>query len=262
MRVSNDNGRGHRAGSGLPTRKQKGLAAAAMRASIRLSRLFGHDARDTSVEAKDAVANFLTAMAGVAARLYPAWQKILNEALADCALDFDERRNLFEMHPVDDYFFAAVVAMETAKLRGLYTPLEAAELLGEIGAQVDAKADRRDRVVSDLVFLMLGRIEMGAGLERMKAPYDKAVKTILQHMGIGKIASTRKLLGDVGLRHMLGEPLALGVPQWWKAFHAQFRIYWNEPEPVYLEDHDVPLATSAPAPAPARRKLRRRAIAF
>ncbi len=33
-----------------------------------------------------------------------------------------------------------------------------------------------------------------------------------------------------------------------------------EPEPVYLEDHDVPLATSAPAPA--RRKLRRRAVAF
>src|SRR5436189_197685 len=79
---------------------------------------------------------------------------------------------------------AAVVALETAKLRGLYTPLEAAELLGEIGEQVDARAGRVDRIVSDLVFLMLGRIEMGAGMERMKAPYDKAVKTVLQQMGV------------------------------------------------------------------------------
>src|SRR4051812_17836108 len=121
--VSNDNGRG----AGLPTRKKTGLAAAARRATVRLRRMFGHDQPDSSVEAKIAVANFLTAMVGVSARLYPAWQKILNDALADCALDFDERRNLFEMHPVDDYFFAAVVALETAKLRGLYTPLEAAE---------------------------------------------------------------------------------------------------------------------------------------
>ena len=262
--VSNDNGRG--AASGLPTRKKTGFAAAARRATGRLRRMFGHDEADSSVEAKVAVANFLTAMAGVSARLYPAWQRILNDALADCHLDFDERRNLFEMHPVDDYFFAAVVALETAKLRGLYTPLEAAELLGEIGAQVDAKADRRDRLVSDMVFLMLGRIDLGAGMERMKAPYDKAVKTVLQQMGIAKIAATRKLLGDVGLRHMLGEPLALGVPQWWKAFQAQFQIYWNEPEPVYIEDDEAPLATvkksSVDKGAPARRKLRRRAVAF
>ena len=263
LRVSNDNSGGARKGrpaSGLPTKKQKGLAAAAKRATDRLGRMFGRDVADNSVEAKEAVAHFLTAMMGVSARLYPAWLKILNDALAECSLDFDERRNLFEMHPLDDYFFAAVVALETAKLRGLYTPLEAAELLSEIGEQVDAKADRTDRVVSDLVFLMLGRIDLGAGMERMKAPYDKAVKTVLQHLGIGKIAATRKLLGDVGLRHMLGEPLALGVPQWWKAFQVKFRIYWSEPEPVYMEEDEVGPVTEAPTPT--RRKLRRRAVAF
>ncbi len=224
--------------------------------------MLGQEDADNSVEAKDAVRHFLTAMLGVSARLYPAWQKLLNDALAECDLTFDERHNLFEMHPIDDYFFAAVVALETAKLRGLYTPEEATELLGEIGAQVDAKADRTDRVVSDLVFLMLGRIDLGAGMERMKAPYDKAVKTVLQQIGVGRIPATRRLLGDVGLRHMLGEPLALGVPQWWKSFKAQFKIYWTEPEPVYLEDHDVVPAGAPAAPAPLRRSLRRRAAAF
>jgi hypothetical protein len=260
LRVSNDTERAGRAALGLPKKKQKGLAAAAKRATGRLRRMFGQDVADNSVEAKDAVANFLTAMLGVTARIYPGWQRLLNDALADCALNFDERRNLFEMHPVDDYFFAAVVALETAKLRGLYTPEESAELLGEIGAQVDARAGRMDRIVSDLVFLMLGRIDLGAGMERMKAPYDKAVKTVLQQMGVTKIPAARGLLGDVGLRHMLGEPLALGVPQWWKAFQAQFRIYWNEPEPVYMAEDEVAPVTEAPAPA--RRKLRRRAVAF
>ena len=264
LRVSNDN-RGDGIAFGLPTKKQKGLAAAAKRATSRLRRMFGADIPDTSVEAKVAVANFLTAMMGVSARLYPGWQKLLNDALTDCTLSFDERRNLFEMHPVDDYFFAAVVALEAVKLRGLYTPLEAAELLGEIGEQVDARAGRVDRVVSDLVFLMIGRIDMGAGMERMKAPYDKAVKTILQQMGVTKIAAARGLLGDVALRHMLGEPLALGVPQWWKAFQAQFRIYWNEPEPVYMDEYEVAPATAAPVlnkTGTARRKLPRRAVAF
>ena len=258
--MPNDNAHGGR-GASLPTRKKKGLAAAARRVTGRLRRLLGQDEADNSVEAKVAVAHFLTAMQGVAARLYPGWQTLLNDALAECDLTFDERRNLFEMHPIDDYFFAAVVALETAKLRGLYTPAEATELLGEIGAQVDAKAGRVDRVVSDLVFLMLGRIDLGAGMERMKAPYDKAVKTVLQQIGIGKIASTRKLLGDVALRHMLGEPLALGVPQWWKSFQAQFKIYWNEPEPEYLEDDELVPAPVA-APAPLRRTLRRKAAAF
>src|SRR6185436_3585688 len=136
-RVSNDdNRRGGRTTAGLPTRKQKGIAAAARRVTGRLRRMLGQDEADNSVEAKDAVGHFLTAMLGVTARIYPAWQKLLNDALAECDLTFDERRNLFEMHPVDDYFFAAVVALETAKLRGLYTPEEATELLGEIGAQV------------------------------------------------------------------------------------------------------------------------------
>lgn len=257
--MPNDNSQGGKAG-GLPTRRNKGIAAAARRVTGRLRRLLGHEQADNSVEAKDAVSHFLTAMQGVSARLYPGWQKLLNDALSECDLTFDERRNLFEMHPVDDYFFAAVVALETAKLRGLYTPEEATELLGEIGAQVDAKANRTDRLVSDLVFLMLGRIDLGSGMERMKAPYDKAVKTVLQHMGVGKTAATRKLLGDVALRHMLGEPLALGVPQWWKSFKAQFKVYWNEPEPVYLEDYEV--VPTAATPAPLRRGLRRRAAAF
>jgi len=78
-------------------------------------------------------------------------------------LNYDERRTVFELHPIDDYFFAAVVALEAARLRTLYTPREAEELLSEIGEQVDVRAGRRDRVVSDLVFNMIGRIDLGSG---------------------------------------------------------------------------------------------------
>jgi len=78
------------------------------------------------------------------------WSATLNDALSEHSLNYDERRTVFELHPIDDYFFAAVVALEAARLRTLYTPREAEELLSEIGEQVDVRAGRRDRVVSDL----------------------------------------------------------------------------------------------------------------
>ena len=80
--MSNDNGHGGKS-AGLPTRKKKGLAAAARRVTGRLRRMLGQEEADNAVEAKDAVRHFLTAMLGVSARLYPAWQKLLNDALAE-----------------------------------------------------------------------------------------------------------------------------------------------------------------------------------
>jgi hypothetical protein len=53
--------------------------------------------------------------------------------------------------------------------------------------------------------------------------------------------------------------LALSVPQWWRAFQAKFRIYWQDPEPVYLNDDEAGAPVATPAP---RRRPRRRAVAF
>jgi len=105
---------------------------------------------------------------------------------------------------------------------------------------------------------MIGRIDLGSGMERMKAPYDKVVKLILQQVGVHRIEATKPLMRDKGFRHLLGEPLALNVPQWWRAFQTKFRITWKEPEPVYLSDDAAPVI-AAPAP---RRRPRRRAAAF
>jgi hypothetical protein len=237
----------------------QGFKGTARRLRARLRHLLGARGPDDSVEAREAVQHFLNAMAEVAARTYPVWSSTLNDALSECSLNYDERRALFELHPIDDYYFAAIVALEASRLRGLYSPREAEELLSEVGEQVDARAGRQDRVVSDLVFHMIGRIELGAGLERMKTPYDKVVKAVLQHIGVHRIEATRQLMRDVGFRHLLGEPLALSVPQWWRAFQAKFRIYWQDPEPVYLNDDEAGAPVATPAP---RRRPRRRAVAF
>ncbi len=243
---------------------RRGLRAFARRSIAKFRNFFGSGVPENAAEAREAVSHFLREMERVAARTYPGWSRTLDDALAECSLHYDERRSLLEVHPIDDYYFAAVVALEAAKLRGLYTPNEAAELLGEIGDQVDAAVGRQDRVVSDLVFSLVGRIDLGAGVDKMKAPYDTVVKALLQHLGFNKIDSTKPLMRDVAFRHLLGEPLALGVPQWWKAFQAQFAIYWEEPEEVYLDDEDEYALPEAAAVVPmsGRRRLRRRASAF
>jgi len=250
----------------IPTRKKSGLAGLAWRLSLPVRRLMGADAADNSVEAKLAVSYFLAEMRNAAARTYPIWSKLLDGAFAECALNFDERRGLFDIHPIDDYYFAGVVALECARMRGFYSVSESSEILSEVGEQVDAAAGRQDRVVSDLVFYILGRIELGSGLERMKAPYDKVVKAILQQMGVHEIESTRALMSDKALRHSLGEPLALGVPQWWKAFRSQFTLYWPTPEELESEQVSSAEGPAAPAPSaatiPFRARRRRRAVAF
>ena len=228
-----------------------------LKSARKLRHLLGARGPEDFVEAREAVGHFLDSMAGVAARLYPAWSRILNDGFSDCSLNYDERRSLFELHPIDDYFFAAVVALDASRLRSLYTPREAEELLSEIGEQVDLRAGRQDRVVSDLVFQMIGRIDLGASTAGMKAPYDTVVKAILLQIGVHRIEATKDLIRDVGFRHLLGEPLALNVPQWWRAFQTKFRITWKEPEPVYLSGDDITPVVAPPAP-PRRRVLRRR----
>ncbi len=248
----------------IPTRKKGGLAGLAWRLALPVRRLIGASADDNAVDANLAVSYFLAEMQSVAARTYPAWSKVLDGAFSECSLNYDERRALFEMHPVDDYYFAGIVALECARMRGHYNGFEAAEILGEIGDQVDACAGRQDRVVSDLVFFILGKIELGAGVDLMKAPYDVVVKAILQHLGVDKVESTSVLLRDKALRHLLGEPLALGVPQWWKAFQKQFTLYWPEPEetPLPADSDEQPVAAADTPAAPMRGRRRRRAVAL
>jgi hypothetical protein len=235
------------------------------RTILRLRRMLGSDIQQNAAEAREAVSHFLSEMNSVAARTYPAWNRILSDGLSEYSLSYDERRALFEIHPIDDYYFAGVVALDAVRIRGLYSPSEATELLGEIGDQVDAAAGRQDRVVSDLVFLMLSRIDLNTGVDLMKTPYDNVVKTILQQIGIHKIEATQDLMRDKGFRHLLGEPLAVGVPQWWRSFHEKFSLYWDEPEEMDEEELEMALQMLAASNAQTRvprRRVRRRATSF
>src|SRR5207244_478818 len=76
----------------------QGLLKSARKLRSRLRQLLGASGPEDFVEARAAVEHFLDAMAAVAARLYPAWSRILNDAFSDCSLNYDERRSLFEMH--------------------------------------------------------------------------------------------------------------------------------------------------------------------
>ncbi len=231
--------------------------------AARIQGLFGGQQAANVVDVQEAAAHFLQAMEAVAARTYPQWSAILNARLSDCPLSFEDQRAIIDRHPLDDYYFAGIVALEMARMRRLYPPTEADEILGEIGEQMDRVVGRMDRIVSDLAFDILGRIELGTGVDRMKMPHDKVVKAILEHMGFKKNDHTRALLSDIELRHTLGEPLAVHVPQWWKAFQEHFSLRWTETKPEKSETtNDSPTPASSEKITQPKRWRRRRAASL
>jgi hypothetical protein len=210
-----------------------------------------------TIEPKVAVAGFLKAMLKAAAPVFPAWQKTLKAGIEDCPLNYDQRRAVLEVHPLDDYYFAGVVALEAVRIRALYAPDEAAELMSLLAEQVDARADRSDRVVSDLVFFIVSRLELAASIDKSKLPHDQVVKVILQRLGVDKIETTSHLMTHTLYRHSLGEPLALGMKEWWKAFQKKYALAGNiEPAPPEIT---VEIGKSPPRPQPAAPKPRRAA---
>jgi hypothetical protein len=184
----------------------------------------GATAVKPTAEAKAAVARFLEHMAVAARKTFPAWQKKLIEGLDDCKLAYDTQHALIDAHPIDDYYFAGAVALEAAKIRRLFAPDEASELLSLIAEQVDAVAERNDRLVSDLVFFIVGRLEQAAHVDKHKLPHDEVVKALLQKLGLDRSEETMHLMREVLYRHELGEPLALGVPQWWQHFRSKYTL--------------------------------------
>lgn len=213
----------------------------------------GATAVKPAVEPRAAVERFLKHMAAAARKTFPAWQKKLIEGLDDCQLSYDTQYALIDAHPIEDYYFAGVVALEAAKIRRLFAPDEASELLSLIAEQVDAVAERKDRLVSDLLFFMVGRVEQAAHVDQQKMPHDEVVRALLQKMGVDRSEETIHLMRAILYRHELGEPLALGVPQWWQMFRTKYSLA-GKPEDSWV---------STPArPTPAARKAPRRAVAL
>ena len=211
-------------------------------------------------EPKVAVAQFLRDMASAAKSTFPDWHRTLIAGIEECALSVDTRRALLDIHPLDDYYFAGVVALEASKIRSLFTPDEANELLSLIGEQVDAVAERKDRVVSGAVFFIMGCVAHGASSRTQKMPYDQVVKAILQRLGVDKVEATEHLMTEALYRHWLGEPLALGVPHWWNTFHTKYAL---TPKVHVAAAPNVEQIRIKPAPnSQGGRKAPRRATAF
>jgi hypothetical protein len=181
------------------------------------------------VTAEIAVGNFLRDMALVSRRTFPDWRERLVPEIEACCTSFDARRALLDVHPLDDYYFAGVVALAASRIRSLFPARESAELLSVIGEQVAGVAGRTDRLVPDLVFAIIIRLSVCVRADQFKRDYDQVCKFILEYMGVGKHEATRHLMRDGCYRHNLGEPLARGIPQWWSTFAARFDVELRRP---------------------------------
>lgn len=177
----------------------------------------------------DAVARFLRDMTAAAERTFPQWRERLVPDIEECCTSYDTRRSLLDVHPLDDYYFAGVVGLEASKIRGLFRPEESAELLSQIGDRAAGMTGRTDRLISDLVFAIIVRVAVSARSDLFKRDYDQVCKFILEHMGVGKFDETRHLLRDVCYRHNLGEPMARGIPRWWKTFAGRYELELSTP---------------------------------
>ena len=186
----------------------------------------------SDTKSAEVVACFLQDMTAVAQRTFPAWQRRLADGIADVAPEGSALYDQIVAHqPLDDFYFAAVVGIGSSKIRRYLDADDAGSMLTELAAQVDRAAGRPDRAVSDLVFSMLGRIELESGVDLMIMPYDKAVQIILQRIGIEQHETTKDLIGDFVFRHDLGEPLARGIPEWWKTYAAQVKLSTKDASP-------------------------------
>jgi hypothetical protein len=210
----------------------------------------------------EAVTSFLTTMSANAARTSAGWMKTLGTGLEDCGVGYEARHDFFEKTPVEDYYFAGMVAMEAARIRALFPPAEANATLSEIADQIDRHAKRPDRVLSEMVFDLIGRINVSRTPTQQKKPYDITVKVILEQLELHADDTTAPLMTDKAFRLALGEPLAIGFRDWWSALQERFELYLP-PEKEEEPDEDDGTAPQKAAAAPVKRPWRpKRASTF
>ncbi len=208
--------------------------------------------------AAKAVDRFLASMRRAADRTFPAWLEVLKDGLEECTLTYDTRRAVFDIHPIADLYFAAVVGLEAARIRSVYEANEANELLSTIADRVDVAAERSDRLVSDMVFHIVSQVDVSA-TESQEKPHDRVMAILLARMGIATAESTRRLMSDILFRHHLGQPLAVEIPTWWPTFQRKYVLERSTADHAPV----VPISyTTPPAPATAPSKpVRRRRMA-
>ncbi len=175
------------------------------------------------IKAKPAVGKFLVDMRLTSERAFRRWNKALSEAIAECPLSPREQAALLQSHPLDDYFFAGLVALHANAIRVTFSSDVAESLMRELAVQVDAAVGRTDSTVSHLVFVALTRIRKGR-LEGNEIAHDYVIETLLERVGVDKRKATQHLMTQLLLRQTLCEPLALAAPNWWSAFAELYDV--------------------------------------
>jgi len=176
-----------------------------------------------AIEPKTAIAKFLTDVRIYTDRAWRPFNCVLCESLAACGLSRAERHAILDLHPIEDFFFGAMIALHAYRVRDLFAPRVAEALLRELALQVDASAGRNDSVVSNLVFLAFGCIRKARARDN-HCDHDQVIENLLERIGLHKNARTCALMTNLAQRHALAEPLACAAPNWWESFLSLYLI--------------------------------------
>jgi hypothetical protein len=74
---------------------------------------FKHHVPPNGVTPAEAVASFLGTMTANTTRTSAGWLKTLGTGLEDCGIGYEARYEFFDKTPVEDYYFAGMVAMQS-----------------------------------------------------------------------------------------------------------------------------------------------------
>ncbi|MGE4063028.1 MAG: hypothetical protein AB7E79_06630 [Rhodospirillaceae bacterium] len=170
-----------------------------------------------------AIRKFLVDMRLAAERSYRPWKQALEDGFAKTSLAPADRRELLKPHPLEDYFYAGLIGLQAAAVRECFTPTVAEALLRQVALQADAAAGRGDRIVSNMVFIIFGRIRKNAQLGLVVPPADVVTDVLLERLAIDRMKATRQLATDSTFRRTLTRHLT-EREIWWNAFNEIYDV--------------------------------------
>lgn len=205
-----------------------------------------------SIAPDTAVQKFLVDMRLAADRLFRGWKQTLDDGFSKTSVSPAERRELVKPHPLEDYFYAGLIGLQATALREGFSPTVAEALLRQVALQVDAAVGRSDRIISNLVFIIFGRIRKNKDLGLNVPAHEVVTDVILERLAIDRLAATRHLMRDCVYRKALAAPLTDRVI-WWDAFRELYVVKVT-PQPLprrsRLAAREMLMAGRAPAVAP------------
>jgi hypothetical protein len=170
-----------------------------------------------------AVQKFLVDMRLTAERSFRPWKEALEAGFSKTSLAPADRAELLKPHPLEDYFYAGLIGLQATAVRESFTPTVAEALLRQVALQVDDAVGRGDRIVSNMVFIIFGRIRKNMDLGLKARPEDVVTDVILERLAIDRMKATSCLMYDPCYRHALTAPL-ITRPVWWKAFDEIYMV--------------------------------------